>query len=162
MKERNYQQLNSTLFRFPKLLFSSVYFAITCFSVTPYELGRQNQIALTFSCYQRKKIVYVKYSTPLHSQKLRFLFSVFRDRMLFGDPIRVGTAQKYSLNIRHCPAIRGRKLSTRNASRVTDRQTESRFKSNKLTFSGGLVGYFIIRKFWAGLCSWSPGNLNLY
>ena len=90
-------KLNSLLFS--KNAFFFCVFAITCFSVTPYELGRQNQIALTFSCYQRKKIVYVKYSTPLHSQKLRFLFSVFRDRMLFGDPIRVGTAQKYSLNI---------------------------------------------------------------
>ena len=36
------------------------------------------------------------------------------------------------------------------------------FKSYILTFSEGLVGYFIIRKFWAGICSWSPGNISLY
>ena len=74
--------------------FSSVYFAIACFSATLY--------------------------------------------------IRVGTAQPDSLNITLSCNQREKIVYARNASRVTDRQTEIRFKSNKLSFSGGLVGYFII------------------
>ena len=48
MKERNYKKLNSTLLHVQKMRFSSVYFAIACFSATLYELGRHKNIALIY------------------------------------------------------------------------------------------------------------------
>ena len=83
-------------------------------------------------------------STPLSFQKIAFFFGVFRDRVLFGDHIRVGTAQPDNLNITLSWYQREKIVYARNASRLPDRQTEIRVKSNKLTFSGGLVAYFII------------------